>query len=592
MTNVLIYMSNQCKIFKRALKFMNTDSFLSAEDSTLLQPKANPPKPMKESNHVIITPISSSPFPPFSHLFFSITKATNLHSCAQRKIFPRLRINRAINMIDCPEVWCNSTEAVFNAAYALDFSNITNFLLNDSIPVIEFHKKYPKKTEIFGFCLCDLKLQRTVEIGGKSLSIIALNKEYQIFDLGNKNIIGSVFLSIGLGYINHRDIFDPNSPSYCQIPIQQPPQPPKVEPKPKKKAAKPKRNVKAAKRKRYDYYSDYYYSDYDYSDNWEEEAVKNGWIRPGTKVDWKSKAKEEGWAPPQLIAKYSVDTSCDLLVSSLVTKSVQAIDVPALAGELSNVSKINSAGSSPSKPDLEKEEAPLELQKYIDMIEEKHSKPELSFHEEEIYSRVSGNPDGSNLFSTSREEESYEPTKKSSPKIDPQIEKHSDETFSDDDANIDNNSMDLIDKETKKSDASLKLQSSLRKSEEKPAKVDNSVDISLSGSLKPVKDSAKNISSSKPVDEMDTDDVIDEYKKILSLSSDDQDSDKENTTKDNNKKVEEEEEEFDVDSGDAILAMLDKYAEKSSENPVEIESKSILGVEEEPEFSVLSDEEI
>ena len=410
-------------------------------DTSFEEPKKKPPTPTPESPVISIVPIASKPFQPFTTFYISITKATNLHSCKLSSLYLCIRVKNTIRPILTTQAWCNDSDATFNCAYALDFSGVKDFALNSFSPVIELHERYSKKSVFVGFIICPLQITKVVTAMGKPLSFIYFDKQCDIHDVRTNSIVGNLNVTIALGEKEHAPILDPNSQTFLQIPPEEPViMKKKVVAQKKTKAGKKKltKNTKkgkgkaSRKRRNYSDYSDYdYYSYSDENINWEEEALKAGWTRPGQKFDWKSKAKQAGWTPPSQVPMYSTETMCNFDESDRRNEEIQVLQGPYI-DEISSINvhdsqlfddndiqglvkALNVLPTNKSKIDIDEEEEIHEIPSRVD----KSISPVASLHHmtianNDIMDISQDHGKGSNLFSSHsmEEDESYEETKK------------------------------------------------------------------------------------------------------------------------------------------------------------------------------------
>lgn len=293
---------------------MSSSSLLSS-DSNIKNTNKAPPKPISQKLHVPIMPIASNQFPPFSYFYICVSRAINLHNCSLHSVFLIFRTHPSLQPILSPNSWCNDSEAVFNCGYSLDFTNVPHFQLGDFTPVVELYIRYPKQSQMVGVSFLPLKVIQTINVNNKPLTYLYQNNPIDLKDVASGNVVGSIFVTVALGEREHIGILDPNSPLFNN--------PQNLITQKKKKVEQPK------KRRRYssDYYSDYSYSDYEYDEeDWITEAMKHGWVKPGSTGNWKEKALKKGWKPPAQVCCYSVSVECDLDDRTFMQeKSVQTI---------------------------------------------------------------------------------------------------------------------------------------------------------------------------------------------------------------------------------------------------------------------------
>lgn len=289
---------------------MSSNSLFSS-DSSIKNSKREPPKPIKQNVHIPIMPISTNQFPPFTYFYLCISRATNLHNCSLHSLYLLIRTHPSLQPIITPNAWCNDSEANFNCGYSLDFTNVPHFNLGDFTPVLELYIRYSKKSQLVGVCFLPLKVLQTININQKPLTYLYQNTPVELQDIASKRVVGSIFVTIALGEREHQTILDPNSPLFSN------PQNFNLQSQQNPINNEPNNDRKSQRRDSRDYYSDYSYSDYsDYyeedEDDWITEAMKHGWVKPGSTGNWKEKALKKGWKPPVQVATYSVSIECDL----------------------------------------------------------------------------------------------------------------------------------------------------------------------------------------------------------------------------------------------------------------------------------------
>lgn len=285
-------------------------------DQSIHEAKKIPPRPIEQAAHIPITSISSNQFPPFTHFYIVIKKATNLHNCSMQSLYLLIRTHPTLKPILTPKAWCNDSEAVFNCAYQLDFTNVPNFSLGDFTPVVEIYISYPKKSQLVGISFLPMRVLQSIEVAQRQLTYLYKDSPVDVKDVTTYCVVGSIVATIALGYREHAPFLDPNNPN----PIIEEP---KKQPVPKK-VKKPKKKKRIPKRRRVS--SDYEYSDYSESDDedWTVTALKNGWIRPESSGNWKEKARSKGWTPPNTTCYYTTSVECDLLIDKYkIEKDVQ-----------------------------------------------------------------------------------------------------------------------------------------------------------------------------------------------------------------------------------------------------------------------------
>jgi hypothetical protein len=172
---------------------------------------------------------------------------------------------------------------------------------------------------LVGIAFLPLKVQSIVTVAGRPLTYLYHNTPTDLKDVSSKRTVGVVHVSIALGEIEHQSVMDPNAPP---IPT---PAPAVVAPPP------PQALPKAKTRRRRSTPSDYSYSSEssdDDEEDWQAEAAKHGWIKPGSGGPWKEKARKKGWTPPTPLAPcYGVATECDLMGQRTRAESAVQVDL-------------------------------------------------------------------------------------------------------------------------------------------------------------------------------------------------------------------------------------------------------------------------
>jgi hypothetical protein len=148
-----------------------------------------------------------------------------------------------------------------------------------------------------------------VNLNGKPLTYLYQATPVEIKDVMTRRTVGTITATIALGEREHQSILDPNAPPPPVIPT--PPPAAAPAPPPPAESAKPQRRGRAPPPPEYSDYSDY--SEEEDEVDWETEAVKHGWVKPGSTGPWKEKALKKGWTPPVRKAFYTTGTECDLL---------------------------------------------------------------------------------------------------------------------------------------------------------------------------------------------------------------------------------------------------------------------------------------
>lgn len=288
------------------------------DDTSLHEAKKRPPKPTTQYVHVPVAPIMTNQFPPFSYFFICVSKATNMHNCSLQSLYLLIRTHPSLQPIMTPNAWCNDSEANFNVGYSLDFTSVPHFSLGDFTPVVEVYIRYPKKSQLVGIAFLPLRVLEITQAAGKPMTYLFKDTPVDIKDVTTRRVVGNVAVTVALGEREHQHILDPNAPKQVMNdPQQTKPVPAKAKPRPKRRRSS---------------YSDYdYESDYDSEEeeelDWMTEAMKHGWVKPGSMGNWKEKAKKKGWTPPEQKAFYTTSTECDLMNTAAKTEAVIQVDL-------------------------------------------------------------------------------------------------------------------------------------------------------------------------------------------------------------------------------------------------------------------------
>ena len=291
------------------------------DDTSLHEAKKRPPRPTTQYVHVPVAPIMSNQFPPFSYFFICVHKATNMHNCSLQSLYLLIRTHPSLQPIMTPNAWCNDSEANFNVGYSLDFTNVPHFSLGDFTPVVEVYIRYPKKSQLVGIAFLPLRVLEITSAEGKPMTYLYRDTPIDIKDVTTRRVVGTVVVTVALGEREHQRILDPNAPKQVQSAMQPQPQ---VKPAPLRSKQRPKRRKSSYSE--YDYESDYDSEEEDELD-WMSEAMKHGWVKPGSMGNWKEKAKKKGWTPPEQKAFYTTGTECDLMNTAAKTEAVIQVDL-------------------------------------------------------------------------------------------------------------------------------------------------------------------------------------------------------------------------------------------------------------------------
>lgn len=307
------------------------ESFLGLSSKKLRKQKKNVKQvPDVQQPRKLITPIITEQFEPFTNFFIIITKANNLDHCQNQSITARIRIHPSIQILESEPAWCFGKDANFvRCGFSIDFSRIPSFSLTSFTPSVELYRRQSDKDILLSFAILPLKVKEVVETCGKTLTFLYRNSPVPLKDMQTGNQMGSIIVTVALGFPEHEKYLDPSidsvkTPSIWSTPqqvqnhvpqvnVQQLVAPPKTT-----NAKKTKKSTKGRRSKRHDYSDDEnspprrHRKQHDAPCSWVEEAMKLGWKPPGTvDKDWKVKARQKGWIPPNEQIMSSIGIICD-----------------------------------------------------------------------------------------------------------------------------------------------------------------------------------------------------------------------------------------------------------------------------------------
>lgn len=308
--------------------FDHSSDIPTKETSNDRNPRNGKRAPPTQEPRQIVKPIHSGQFAPFTNFFISLSQAHNLLDCSNQSILLKVRVHPSIPIVETPSVWCTNREADFQAAYSFDFTQIPPFNLGDFTPVLELYKRYSKRPELVAVALLPLKVAEVVECAGTTLTFLYRNKSVILKDVVSGRKMGSLIVTVAMGFPEHQPFLDPNSQfvrtpeitsnsivqpvnqqnlpeitqltSVTQTTIHQRPRrgAPQTQSEPiEEEQHSRRRQHRKRKEKTYD---------------WVDEALQLGWKPPGsTDFDWKAKAREKGWIPPSKQARSSIGIHCN-----------------------------------------------------------------------------------------------------------------------------------------------------------------------------------------------------------------------------------------------------------------------------------------
>jgi hypothetical protein len=301
-------------------------------------PKSRKSQPEISGPRFTVRSIASREFAPFSHFFICVTKAFHLTGCSMQSLFLRLRVIPSLPVIDTSPIWCIDSEVDFRCGYALDFSRIPSFSLGEFTPVIEFYRRKGSESELYAFALLPLSVQEAVECSGRVLTFLYKNRGVPLVLIASGQPIGTITVTIALGFPEHQQFLNPNTP----LPSSQPqpivtvhaPTPvllPSSQPQPIVTVAAPtpvllessESDLEVEYRRRHRRHSRRKKPKI----NWMKQATAYGWKPPGyVDPDWKERAREKGWEPPSTTVFSSIAVGCDpISVLNLKDEVVQTV---------------------------------------------------------------------------------------------------------------------------------------------------------------------------------------------------------------------------------------------------------------------------
>jgi hypothetical protein len=254
------------------------------------------------------TPISTTPFPPFTHFFLSVSRAHNLSTSCGQSVFLKIRVHPEIPIVESSPVWCANGEADFRAAYSFDFTRLPPFDPEQFAPTIEIYHRCPTIPELIAVLVLPLRPRESIECAGSVLTFAYRSCAMPVTAIWKRKRIGTLLVSAAFGFPEHKQFLDPTrpvmpTPSFhpAVIPVQRISEvKPEVAIKTHQKVtARSIRRPRRGRRRRAE-------------DNWVDEAINLGWRPPGTAdFEWKKKAKAKGWVPPDGCRSSSIGVECD-----------------------------------------------------------------------------------------------------------------------------------------------------------------------------------------------------------------------------------------------------------------------------------------
>lgn len=270
-----------------------------------------------ESNpRMSVQSITHQQFPEFSHFFICITRAFNLVGCSMKSLLLKIRVLPSLPIIETNTVWCLESEVNFRCGYALDFKNYAKtFNLGDYTPVVEFYRKVPNnksnELELFAFSLLPLSVSEITECAGCPLTYLMKNQTISLHQFTTSQVVGFITVTIALGFPQQQQFIDPDKieiPSVqkddkLQIINQQD----QKENKSENENEEESNNEESRRHKRHHRH----HHRNKKKNSWIQKALAYGWKQPGyVGPDWKEKAKEKGWIPPDKTLRSSIGVTC------------------------------------------------------------------------------------------------------------------------------------------------------------------------------------------------------------------------------------------------------------------------------------------
>jgi len=149
-------------------------------------------------------------FSDFPNFYICVTKGYNLSGCHMSSLFLQFRIHPQLPVIETPHVWCVNNDTDFRSGYNI---KVESFFRQDFLsvqPTIELYKDVNHHKELLGLCILPLEIREKHHIEGHDIVFFYRNSNIEVLDLFSNNSIGSLVVSIGLGYPCHQKYLDPN----------------------------------------------------------------------------------------------------------------------------------------------------------------------------------------------------------------------------------------------------------------------------------------------------------------------------------------------------------------------------------------------
>lgn len=269
--------------------------------------------------------ITHQQFPEFTHFFVCITRAFNLVGCSMKSLLLKIRVLPTLPIIETSPVWCIESEVNFRCGYALDFKNFAKtFNLGDYTPVVEFYRKIPNNNdsnslELFAFSLLPLSVSEITECAGHPLTYLMKNQTISLHQFTTGQIIGYITVTIALGFPQQQQFIDPDK---MNIPSSSKDENTKLDTdtnnQQNKKEIQSNAEMLSENEEEENNESKHrhrrhhrHHKKNKKKNAWIQKAIAFGWKQPGyVDPDWKDKAIEKGWTPPDKTLKSSIGITC------------------------------------------------------------------------------------------------------------------------------------------------------------------------------------------------------------------------------------------------------------------------------------------
>lgn len=302
---------------KNEKKFKNENSsFLSHSEPKLHNSYQSNHSKKKLSSKNQNEQLSNNQF--FTHLFICIHRYEQLYKCQMQTLFARIRIHPKISIIQTNNSMCVTNQVIFNCSYALDFRSVANFRPEDYTPVIELYRRISNKAELVGMSMLPLKVMSTEIDNQKPLTYFYHNSIVPTTDIMTGGFVGNLLVSLGTGFIEHQDLFNPNLRAMRPQNI--------IDNNDHNKEENIERNKSKHSHRKHHHKKK--------ANKWQKIATAAGW-KPKDFVsnEWKSKAIKKGWIPPEKQMKSSIAIECkkdDVITKETVSTQYEPVLIPVI----------------------------------------------------------------------------------------------------------------------------------------------------------------------------------------------------------------------------------------------------------------------